>query len=102
MPDIPHFSIFDPKNDSKILFPKAPTHFKRLVCAGLKLIKWGASSRRSFRPNSAWDSKWSTTIGKMRPTLQNYFYHHNDHKVPNNYENRNSFPFYSASACFFF
>jgi len=105
MPDVPHFiTIFDPKNDLKILFPKAHLkgHLERMVCADLKLIKWGASSRWSFRPNSAWGSIGTTIIGRTRPTLQNDFHHHNDHKAPNNYENRNSFPFYSVSACFFF
>ena len=32
-------------------------------------MKWGASSRWSFRPNSAWGSKETTTIGKTHPTL---------------------------------
>ena len=33
------------------------------------LLKWGASSRWSFGPNSAWNSIWTTTIGKTYPTL---------------------------------
>ena len=33
-------------------------------------LKWGASSRWSLRPNSAWNSKVTTTIGKTHPTLE--------------------------------
>ena len=32
-------------------------------------IKWAASSRWSFSPNSAWGSIGTATIGKMHPTL---------------------------------
>ena len=32
-------------------------------------LKWGASSRWSFRPNSVWGSVGTTTIGKTNPTL---------------------------------
>ena len=32
-------------------------------------VKWGASSRWSFRPNSAWSSTETTTIGKTHPTF---------------------------------
>ena len=34
------------------------------------MIKWGASSRWSFGPNSAWCSIETTTIGKTQPTLE--------------------------------
>ena len=33
------------------------------------LLKWGASSRWSFRPNSAWGSRETTTTGNTRTTL---------------------------------
>ena len=33
------------------------------------VLKWGASSRLSFDPNSAWGSIETTTIGKAHPTL---------------------------------
>ena len=35
-------------------------------------IKWCASSLWSFRPNSAWGSIGTTTIGKTHPTLYLY------------------------------
>ena len=42
-------------------------------CSQVKLIdisvKWGASSRRSFRPSSAWGSIDRNTLGKTRPTF---------------------------------
>ena len=35
-----------------------------------KNLKWGASSRWSFCPNSAWSSIETTTIGKTHPTVE--------------------------------
>ena len=35
----------------------------------LEPIKWGASSRWSFHPNSAWRSIETMTIGKTHPSL---------------------------------
>ena len=32
-------------------------------------VKWGASFRWSFHPNSAWGSMETTTIGQTHPTL---------------------------------
>ena len=35
------------------------------------VLKWSASYRWSFAPNSAWETKEAIIIGKTRPTLQN-------------------------------
>ena len=35
----------------------------------LRLVKWGASFRWSFDPNSAWSSIETMTIGKTHPSL---------------------------------
>ena len=37
-----------------------------------KIIKWAASSRWSFHPNSAWDRIETMTIGKTHPSLWNH------------------------------
>ena len=34
-----------------------------------QIVKWGAPSRWSFHPDSAWGIIETTTIGKTRPTL---------------------------------
>lgn len=38
------------------------------------LIKWGVSSSWSFRPNNAWGSTQTITIGKTHPTLLSYYF----------------------------
>ena len=44
-----------------IISGKNPTNFI--------FVKWGASSRWTFDPNSAWESIGMMTIGKTSPTL---------------------------------
>ena len=39
----------------------------------ISIIKWGASSRWSFRPNSAWGSIETTNLAKTHPTLFRIF-----------------------------
>ena len=38
------------------------------------LIKWGVSSPWSFRPNNAWGSIQTMTIGKTHPALLSYYF----------------------------
>ena len=55
-----------------VTFTNLATHkagFQKLQFFRRRIIKWDASSRWSIRPNSAWDSKEITTIGKTHPTL---------------------------------
>jgi len=47
----------------------------RVMKHKLCLLKWGAASRWLFCTDSAWGSTETTTIGKMHPTLYNFWVH---------------------------
>ena len=48
---------------------RLPTHQEMIQKSLFDDIKWGASSRWLFRPNSAWGSIATKSIGKMHTTL---------------------------------
>ena len=61
-----HFKLFLALHHAET---EAGRGHSKVISTRIELIKWGASSQWSFRPNSTWGCKETTTIKKTRPAL---------------------------------
>ena len=66
--NVKHFMIISMNRQLKFFFAE-PNQVYSLTDYKNKKLKWGASSRWSFRPNSVWGSIETMTIWKPHPTL---------------------------------
>ena len=73
---------------------KTKLNFQKIYLRSLLVMKWSASFRSSFRPNSAWGSIGTKTTRKTHPTLHSCISDRNVrcHTYGNKWNNSFAFP----------